>query len=63
MKIKIIIIIIKKSKPADVQLKETNKTEQTGIKTALSAPLREGGCPKHNKKGFPALTQDSGKLC
>lgn len=34
---------------ADMQKKEANKTEKTGIKTALSFPLSEYGCLKHNK--------------
>lgn len=51
-----------KSKPAYLQQKEPNKPEQTGIKTAVSVPLRECGCLKHNKKVLPVLTQDSGNL-
>lgn len=33
-----------------MQQEEPNKTEQTGIKSALPVPLGECGCPKHNKK-------------
>lgn len=32
-----------------MEKKEANKTEQAGIKTALSVPLSECSCPKHNK--------------